>query len=233
MRLVTATSIAALTLVITGCFGQSQQSSGPPTPGASTAALTNPIDFPLAQDSKILDVKPFVQTVSGTEMHNSALGAQGEGTYEGHEVLAASTMSADELRRWLAGLGQHPPTGYTYQTGSATVTGTVGKTLDQYGIAYAAFRGEGAAAKRGVIVVVMDPKLVKAKLGMGLDLIEQYRSLPAAVRDPIDTKFKARSGFTVTEATDPSSPFGMTLAALRELQGSDKRAIVLVEATKK
>jgi hypothetical protein len=229
---VTATSIAALTLLTTGCFGQSQQSSGPQTSTASPAALSNPIDFPLAQGSKILDVKPFVQTVSGAEAHNSALGAQGEGTYEGHEVLAATTMRADALRRWLADLGQHPPSGYAYQTGSATAKGTVAKTLDQYGIAYSAFRNEGAA-NRGVVVVVMDPKLVKAKLGIGLDLIERYRSLPAALRDPIDTQFKTRTGFTVTQATDPSSPFGMTLAALRELQSSDERAIVMVEATKK
>ena len=106
------------------------------------------------------------------------------------------------------------------------------KTLDLYGIAYAAFRTQKKTPGHGVVVVTMDPKQVKEKLGIALDLVERYRSLPSAVRDPIDQQFKGRTGFTISQATDPSSPLGMTIAALRQLQSSDARAIVMIDGTK-
>ena len=222
-----------MSILLFACTGQSQQKTAqPPAVSPSAVALTNPTDFPLAPGSKVLDVKPFEQTITQSEAHNSLLGGKGAGTYAGHEVLAASTMPDDGLRAWLADVGKKPPSGYSYATGSAGATGGTARTLDQYGVAYAAFRG-GSSGDRGVVVVVMDPKIVKSKLGFALDLLDQYRSLPAALRDPIDAQFKAKTGMTVTEATDPSSPLGMTLGALRELQNSDERAIVMIDGTKK
>ena len=142
-------------------------------------------------------------------------------------------MSPASLRKWLADLGHRPPEGYVLENGSATASGRVTQTLDVYGISYAAFRSANKAINRGVVVVAMDPKLVKEKLGIALDLVERYRSLPAALRDPIDREFKSKTGFTVTEATDPSSPLGMTLSALHDLQSNDERAVIMVDATKK
>jgi hypothetical protein len=231
MRSIAFAAIAALAVVFAGCTGQRQQSSAPQT--SATAELKNPTDFPLADGSTILDVKPFAESIASSDAHGSMLGSQGAGTYTGTELLASSPKSAGALRAWLSDVGRRPPTGYTYQTGSATTTGSVARTLDTYGIAYAAFRSANPAVNRGVVVVVMDPKLVKEKLGLALDLIDKYRNLPGALRDPIDKQVKSSTGFTVTEATDPSSPLGMTLLALRELQSSDERAIVMVDGTKK
>jgi len=231
MKVARIASSLALAMVLAGCNGQSQQSSSPATSAPSPTALTNPTDFPLAAGSTILDVKPFSQVIA-IKTSSSMLGQEGSGTYVGYEVLAGSTQSASALRAWLADLGQHPPTGYEYQTGSATSSGDVAKTLDLYGIAYAAFRTQKKTPGHGVIVVAMDPKQVKEKLGIALDLVERYRSLPSAVRDPIDQQFKGRTGFTISQATDPSSPLGMTIAALRQLQNSDARAIVMIDGTK-
>jgi hypothetical protein len=225
-----ATSIA-LGVILAGCTGKSQQSSAPATSAPTPTALTNPTDFPLTAGSTILDVKPFSQVIA-IHTGGSMLADQGSGTYAGYEVLAGSTQTAAALRTWLTQLGQHPPTGYEYQTGSATSTGHVAQTLALYGIAYAAFRTQKKTPAHGVVVVAMDPKQVKEKLGIALDLVERYRSLPSAVRDPIDQQFKGRTGFTISEATDPSSPLGMTIAALRELQSSDQRAIVMIDGTK-
>jgi hypothetical protein len=56
--------------------------------------------------------------------------------------------------------------------------------------------------------------------------------LPDYLRKPVDDQLKARTGMSATEATDPSSPLGMTISAVRELQSGDQRAIVLVDAAK-
>ena len=232
MRRTVVCVAAAGAMVLAGCTGQSQQSTTPAST-ASPAALKNPTEFPMAPDSKIIDVKPFSQTVTAAQSGGSSLSAQGAGTYSGFEVLAASPMSPASLRKWLADLGHRPPEGYVLENGSATASGRVTQTLDVYGISYAAFRSANKAINRGVVVVAMDPKLVKEKLGIALDLVERYRSLPAALRDPIDREFKSKTGFTVTEATDPSSPLGMTLSALHDLQSNDERAVIMVDATKK
>ena len=105
--------------------------------------------------------------------------------------------------------------------------------IANYGVAYAAFRKNDPSVKRGVVVVVLDPKSVRQQLGMALGLVDKYRALPAAFRDPIDRQFQSRTGFTISSALDPSSPLGMTLTAVRQLQTSDQRAIVVLDGTKK
>ena len=222
---------AVVSAILTGCNGQSSPSStAPPT---TAAALKNPSNFPLVAGAKIIDVKPFSQTVAANTMQGSTFGRQGAGTYVGDEVLAASSMSAKDLQRWLADLGEKPPTGFVYETGSATASARTAQELALYGISYAAFRSADQAVNRGVVIVAMDPAQVRDKLGIALDLIQKYRSLPSALRDPIDQQIKAKTGFTATEATDPSSPLGMTLGALQQLQTSGDRAIVMIDGTKK
>ncbi len=234
MRIRRTIMLVAIAASIAGCTGQSHSSSSTEQTAASpAAALKNPSDFPLVADAKILDVKPFSQTVAAGQGQASMLGAQGAGTYNGDEVLASTTMSSKDLSEWLAGLGQKPPTGFVYETGSATASGKVSQTLALYGISYAAFRSADKAINRGVVIVAMDPSTVREKLGLALGLVERYRSLPSALRDPIDQQIKAKTGFTATEATDPSSPLGMTLSALHELENSGTRAIVMVDGTKK
>ena len=224
--------VAIAAAIASACNGQSSPSSS--ASPETAAALKNPSDFPLVADAKILDVKPFSQTVAASAAtQGSLLGSQGAGTYVGDEVLAASTESSKGLQQWLADLGQKPPSGFVYETGSATTSGRVAQTLALYGISYAAFRSADKAVNRGVVIVAMDPRQVRDKLGMAVDLIQKYRNLPSALRDPIDQQLKAKTGFSATEATDPSSPLGMTLSALQELQNSGDRAIVMIDGTKK
>jgi hypothetical protein len=227
---VTAAALAVLVLA-GACSGRSSQSTTPENqPSAvATVALTNPTDFPLMSGANILDVKPFKQVISASSGRSSGLTAQGAGTYTGNEVLAGSTASASDVDKWLAVLEQKPPSGYDYEPETYT---SAGQSLGKYGIQYAVFRNNAAGKKRAVVVVVMDPKLVKTKLGIAIDLVDKYRALPDYLRKPIDDQIKAKAGFSATEATDPSAPLGMTLAALKELQSKDERAIVMVDASK-
>src|SRR5215472_2932848 len=94
-------------IIAAGCNGQTRPSATPPPP-QTAAELKNPTDFPLAPDAKILDVKPFSQTIASTSSNSqgSSFTSQGSGTYTGNEVLASSTMSSKELQGWLAQLGE-------------------------------------------------------------------------------------------------------------------------------
>lgn len=229
--------LAALGIAVASCSNQSQRSTAPQSQvapaAASPAVLTNPTDFPLIDGSKILDVKAFKQTVASTGGQSSALSGEGSGTYLGNEVLAASSAPASGLHAWLAGIEKAPPKGYAYvQTATAT-SSTVTHSMDRYGIEYAVFRTTDPSTKRAVVVVVMDPRQVKDKLGVAIALVDKYRALPDFMRQPIDDQLKAKTGMSATEMTDPSAPLGITLAALKELQSTDERAIVMVDASKK
>jgi hypothetical protein len=65
-----------------------------------------------------------------------------------------------------------------------------------------------------------------------LSLIDKYSLLPQSFRDPIDQQAKARTGFTVSQALDPSQPIGAALAAARALRDSGQRGVVLVDGAK-
>jgi hypothetical protein len=237
MRTSFAAIVAAAGVALAACSGQSKQSTAPQSQvapaAASPAVLTNPTDFALVEGSKILDVKAFKQTVSAGGDQSSVLTNQGAGTYVGNEVLAGSPASISGLHAWLAGIEKGPPPGYTYVASPSASTSSIAHSLDRYGIAYAVFRTTDPSKRRAVVVVVMDPKQVKAKLGIAIDLVDKYRALPDYMRQPIDNQLKAKTGISATEMLDPSAPLGMTLAALKELQTSDQRAIVMVDASKK
>jgi hypothetical protein len=198
-------------LGLAACTGGSHPSSAPPPP---RVALTNPTDFRLAAGAVILDVKPFSQTIAAGADQGSAFTKSGTGTYSGNEVLAESTASVADLRVWLNGLKTAPPAGYA---SVPTSNADVERTLQRYDIAYAAFSKTDSA---------------KSKIGIAVDLIKRYRDLPVSMRQPIDQELKKDVGFSATEATDPSAPLGVTVAALDELQSSDDRAIVELDMTK-
>ena len=211
------------------CSSQGQQRAQPQVSAPRASPLTNPSGFPLMRGSTVLDVKPFTRTVAANGA--GGLASAGAGKYAGTEVLAVTPASEAGVRTWLRGAELQPPAGYVYRTG-ATSNASVKQTLDKYDVDYAVFTAANSPNGRTVAVVVMDPKVVKAKLGIALDLVEQYRSLPESLRAPIDSDLKAKAGFSATEATDPSAPLGMTLSALEQLRSSDKRAIILLEASK-
>ena len=223
-----ALSVCAALAAVAGCTSRSSSSSNGPSTSA-TAALANPSDFPLASDSRVIDVKPFSQTVAKGSDQGSAFARSGAGTYSGQEVLAETSHSDADLREWLAGLKKNPPTGYV---SAAHESADVDQELAKYGVAFGAFEKTGSPTPHGVLVVVMDPKQVSDKLGLAVGLVERYRDLPASFRQSVDEQMKQKVGFSATEATDPTAPIGITLSALRELSSSQNRAIVLVDATK-
>jgi len=224
-----AITIALATAFVASCSGQSQQGSAPQaTP--HMVALTNPTDFPLIAGSKVIDVKPFSQTINAGSGGASALTSSGAGTYSGQEVLAETSATDEALRTWVAGLKHSPPSGYAVAQGTSA---SVDESLKNYGVSYAAFVKTDSSAPRGVVVVAMDPKLVSTKVGFVIDLVDKFRSLPESMRKPLDDEMKAKTGMSATEATDPSAPLGITLAALQDLGTTKDRAIVLIDASKK
>lgn len=210
--------------VLAGCAG------GSGGPGATTAPrLHNPLDFPLYPSATLISVKPFTEIVSAGTSGDSPF-AQGNGKYSGHEVIASSAASFDALSAWVEHLNASPPGGYT-----ALESGTNPQQQEQsqqYGFDYAAFKRKAAGRTRGVLVIVMDPQRLNKKFGAILGMISRYRALPSILRSPIDVQAKTRFGMTITQATQPDSPVGAALAALSELQHSDARGIVVLDAQK-
>jgi hypothetical protein len=109
-----------------------------------------------------------------------------------------------------------------------------GETLQaaahRYGIDFAAFIGPNG--DRGATIIVMDPKIVMAKLGPVLMMLGKYESWPPAFRQGMDTQVKQRTGVSISELTDKGAPLGAAIAAVNEFRDSDKRAIILLSAEK-
>jgi hypothetical protein len=215
-----------LAAVFLAACSSNQQSSSQPTAAPSIA---NPLDFPLYKDARVVATHDFTQTVNTTG--NGTRGeimSHGNGTYKGHEVIAATPANFSELSAWARGLDDHPPSGYT-----TTVSSTQAHSeSNRFGIDYATFQRTQQGKTTSVLVVVMDPAKVSQRVGPVLNLISTYKKLPDVMRAPIDEKVKAQTGMTVSEATSPDSPIGAALAALEALQHSNARGIVVLDATK-
>ena len=228
----TFSSVAALAALalLTACSGGGQQSSEPSPRG--TAALTNSTGFPLYPNATIVSTRSFTQNVNAHGAQNGAtVFDAGNGTYTGHEVIAATQGTFGDLSAWVSKVEGAPPSGYT-----AAETGNNPDEHSQaqrYGIDYAAFSRKADDGRHGVLVIVMDPQRVNARFGAVLGMISKYRSLPAMMRQPVDDEAKSRIGMTISEATAPESPIGAALAALSALQSKNARGIVVIDATKR
>lgn len=215
-----------MAFVIVGCSGQQSSSSGPANGGATAGTITNPTDFPLSPDAKILAAKPFNQTVDTAGAPGGSLMSQGKGTYVGHSVIAQGGGSIDDAKGWLSKTEASPPTGYSRVTSAQEAKASA--LASKYGVTYGVFRN-GA---KGAVIAVIDTKVAHDKLGFLISLADKYRMLPESMRGPIDDQVKQRLGMSISDALDPSAPVGMTLEALRTINSSDKPAIVEVDATK-
>ena len=226
-RAVTAFALALV--VVAGCSNQGRQSSNGPAgtnATAGTAAMTNPTDFPLEAGATILSAKPFQQTISASSSSASTLTSQGAGTYKGHSVIAQSGGTIADSKAWLQKTESAPPTGYTHVVSAQNPKAVA--IAARYGVTYGVFKN----GQKSAVIAVIDSKLAHDKLGFMLGLVDKYQMLPEAMRGPIDTQVKSRLGMSITEALDPSAPIGMTIAALKTVQASDKPAIVELDATK-
>jgi len=223
-----AAAIALLAAFAYGCSKQPVTTGGAPT---ARATLANPSTFPLYAPSTIISVAPFDQAQMAQTMNASLSGNEKKMTpYKGSEVLAATSASLVELKSWLKKVEDSPPQRLKLSVAPAGVGG--GRAVgfaDRWGADAASFT-DGAG--RSVVVMVMDPKVARAKLGPALNLIDKYQSLPALVRGSIDARTQQRFGVTVSQMLDKSGPIGLFVAAVNELATTDQRALILIDATK-
>ena len=218
-------ALAAGSMLIAGCGGNGEKTTAA-APRATAATIANPTDFTLGADAKILDAKPFNQTVTNSQGPGGTLLSQGVGSYHGHSVIAQSSAPLADVKAWLKKIEGEPPAGYVY-VATAQHPNAVA-VAGKYGVTYAVFR-RGA---KGAVIAVIDPKLAHDKIGIMLSLVDKYRMLPSNMRGPIDDATKKQTGMSVSEALDPSAPVGMTIEALRAVNGSNDPAIVVVDAVK-
>jgi hypothetical protein len=213
-----ALSALALTLLVTGC-SQSGQSTSSASSSSPAAVVTNPIDFPLYNGSMVL---------SSRDWHGTA----GSTAVSGREVIAESSATLPELEGWLKSASASPPIGYSVAASGSSID-TAHRHAQAMGLDFQVFSHQENGKTRELVVVVLDPATFETKAGPMLSLIDKYSMLPQSLRDPIDAQVKERTGFTVSQALDPSQPIGAALAAARTLRDSGQRGVVLVDAAKK
>jgi len=212
-----ALGAAALLLCVAACSQSAKSTSS--SSAAPSPQATNPIDFPLYSGSTVL---------SARDWH----GARASGTsVSGREVIAESSASLETLEGWLHQVSANPPAGYTVAV-SGSGTDAVHRHAQAMGLQFQVFSHQEGGKTHGLVVVVLDPAAFESKAGPVLSLIDKYSLLPQSLRNPIDQQAKARTGFTVSQALDPSQPLGAALAAARALRDSGERGVVLVDAAK-
>jgi hypothetical protein len=224
-------AIALLAACSGGGNAQSNSSQGTAQNAASpAAAATNNTDFPLPDGATVLAAHDWSKTVSGSS-GGGGMFSQGAGKYSGHDTVAQTSESLADAQTWLKGLVAKPPKDYTVVPSSSGID-EARKHAAAMGIDFSAFQHTVDGKKQGVVVIVMDPKLLNEKAGPMLGLIDKYKMLPQGLRDPIDAQAKARTGYSVSDAVDPAQPIGAALAAITQLSTSGDRGIILVDATK-
>jgi hypothetical protein len=207
----------ALILLVSGC-SQSGQSSSSTSSSSPVAEATNPIDFPLYNGSTVLSARDW-------------RGSAGSTAVSGREVIAESGATLSELEGWIHDVSANPPQGYAVAASGSGVD-TAHRHAQALGLDFQVFSHQDNGKNRELVVVVLDPTTFEEKAGPVLSLIDKYSMLPKGLRDPIDAQVKARTGFTVSQALDPSQPIGAALAAARTLRDSGQRGVVLVDASK-
>jgi hypothetical protein len=209
---------AALVASLAAC-SQSGGTSSTASPSSSPVAqATNLIDFPLYSPSTVLSAKPWRQSV-------------GVHTATGQEVIAESPASLAQLSSWIHDQSANPPAGYSVLANGSSVDSARARA-HRMGVDFQVFSHDVNGKPHALVVVALDPVVFEEKAGPILDLADKYKMLPQGLRDPIDQQAKERTGFTVSEALDPSTPIGAALAAARTLRDSGQRGLVLVDGVK-
>jgi hypothetical protein len=222
IRALAAASMACL--VLCACAKQTTQES---TESRQPAALTNPSDFPLYADAKIVEVAPVDYGVMLAKIKQHDPTAKTNVNYRGHEIVASSEATMPQLKAWVAKLKATPPVGFHVTSHAGGIT-FGGGSRESSAEADALFE---TAQGRTVFVIALDPRKAREQIGPALDLIDKYSAMPAMLRGPIDDQVKQQLGYTVSEMLDRHSPIGILLATVKTMSSSDRRAIVLVDET--
>lgn len=213
--------------LLCACAGGNHAGGGSPSPSA-----TNPIAFPLYGGAAVLSARSWHTTISKRPgFADSAVFAQGAGTYDGHDVVAGTQALMPSLETWLGDLSAHPPAGYSVAISGNGVDAVRAHTRD-LGVDFVAFSGTENGKRHGVVVMAVDPQTLDAKAGPMLGLIGKFKLMPRALRDPLDAQAKRQTGFSFSEATNPDTPIGAAVAALDQLRNFGGRGIVILDAIK-
>lgn len=221
--------LAALVVVclLAGCANANHGGAGNPSPSP-----TNPIAFPLFAGASVLSEHAWHTKVTARPgLADSAVFAQGAGTYDGHDVVAGTQAMMAALEAWLGDLLANPPAGYAVAIRGNGVDAVRAHTRD-LGIDFVAFENTDNGRRHGVVVMAVDPQTLDEKAGPMLGLIGKFKLMPRTLRDPIDAQAKRQVGFSITEATNPDTPLGAAVAALGQLRDFGGRGIVLIDAVK-
>lgn len=222
--------VASLVFALAACSGGSNAHTAATTAASPTAVPTNTIAFPLFVGSHVLAEQPFHARLSGSAAKGAGFSG-GAGTYDGHEVVAATQALMPVLVSWLAQLDANPPHGYTAAAEGGTLA-DVRERARALGFDFGAFESSQNGKRHGVVVLVVDPATLDRRAGPMLRALDEYPKLPAMLRAPIDAQAKKELGFTVSELTQPDTPLGAAVGSLGELRDYGGRGVVLVDATK-
>jgi hypothetical protein len=220
--------LTSLTL-LAACSSASHGGTGG---GSPSPAATNPIAFPLFAGANVLSAHAWHSTISARPgVADSAVFAQGAGTYDGHDVVAGTQALMPALEGWLGEMSQNPPAGYSVAIRGNGVDAVRAHTRN-LGVDFVAFEGTENGKRHGIVVMAVDPQTFDEKAGPLLGLIGKFKLMPRSLRDPIDAQARRQTGFSLSEATNPDTPIGAAVAALAELRDFGGRGIVLIDAVK-
>ena len=218
---------ALVAVLICGCSRGAEQRTTTTT--TEHRVLENPSTFPLYPRSQVVTVVPVDSAQMFAAMKASDPKARLPKNFRGHEVIAETGASMDQLRAWVQGLKKAPPSGFhkvTNRDGSSL--GNNSQDKDAVGAQFATADGG-----RSVYVVAADPRKVHDALGPAFTLIDSYSAVPGVMRGPIDDQAKKQLGYSVTELLDPKSPIGAVVATVKRMQSVDRRAILIIDESRK
>lgn len=189
----------------------------------------DPIPFPEYGDSTVLYVHQWRRVLAANEGNAIGNGDFRPGAYTGYEVLTATDDAFDDLTAWLQGLLNRPPSGYRVAVWGNGID-EARMNARSMGVDFGVFASQDRPATSDVLVVTLDPDVVQRKAGLMLSLLGRFRLLPPFFRSAVDAQAKAQTGFTVSEALDPSTPIGVAFDALQRLHDVHARGVVFVDS---
>ncbi|HEY0613465.1 MAG TPA: hypothetical protein VGC96_02445 [Candidatus Elarobacter sp.] len=191
--------------------------------------LANPSSFPLYPGSRVTTVVPVDSSQMTAAMKASDPHASVPKNFRGHEIIAETGASMKELGTWLATLRRTPPPGLRkpadrgWNMNDRTASGQPIQAGEQFA---------SATGDRTVYVIAADPRKLHDQLGPVFTLIESYNAVPGVLRAPLDDQAKKQVGYSISEMLDAKSPVGAIVAAVKRMQSSNRRAILLIDETR-
>jgi hypothetical protein len=194
----------------------------------STAVRENPSDFPLYPHSAVVDVVVVNSSQMFAAIKASDPNAEVPSNFHGHEVIAETSASMDQLGAWIHSLKASPPRGLHKVSDKNRDLNLSAR--DRETAIGAQF--ETANGARWVYVIAADPKRIHDQMGPVFTLIDNYNAVPGMLRGPIDDTAKKQVGYSVTEMLDARSPVGAVVAQIKRMQDGGRRAILIIDEAK-